>query len=237
MRKTSHLLFALSKIVPERTTPAPLTYYALDLERRELERTLDQLAASPVGLEMQGKVDICGLWGTFEVGLKLAAEGGLRGREATSAAVLRSRSLNSDGATALPSSPSSLEPDSVETALSIPDAATPETPLHVLFLGSTISNFLRGEEVAFLRSLPLRAGKGDTLLIGIDHCTDGARIKRAYADQTGVRSRFFFNGLKGAGRALGDESHFAPEKWEYVGRYNAEERALLLRESVSIKGR
>jgi L-histidine Nalpha-methyltransferase / hercynylcysteine S-oxide synthase len=67
-------------MVPERTALAPITYYALDLDRPEMERTLDQLAASPVGLEMQGKVDTCRLWCTFEGGLKLVAEGGLRGR-------------------------------------------------------------------------------------------------------------------------------------------------------------
>ncbi|KAI0252124.1 hypothetical protein BJV78DRAFT_374713 [Lactifluus subvellereus] len=183
---------------------------------------------------MQGKVDTCGLWGTFEGGLRLAAEGGLRGREATSAAVLRSRSLSLDGATALPSSPSSSEQDSIKTALSIPDAATPETSLHVLFFGFSLGNFPRGEEVAFLKALPLRAGKGDTLLVGIDHCTNGARIERAYTDQAGIERRFILNSLKCAGGALGDESLFVREKWEYEGCYNAEERASLLRESVSV---
>jgi L-histidine Nalpha-methyltransferase / hercynylcysteine S-oxide synthase len=232
LRKTSHLLSALSKIVPERKTPAPLTYYALDLERRELERTLDQLAASSVGLEMQGKIDTLGLWGTFEGGFRFAAEGGLRGREAAVAvaAALRSRSLSSDGtSTTQHSSPSPSRQDSTEAALSTRDAVTLEVPLHILFLGSSIGNFPRGEDAAFLRALPLRAGKGDTLLIGIDHCTDSARIMRAYNDRPGVtgRRRFILNGLKVAGRSLGDESLFAPEKWEYVGRYNAEERAFV----------
>jgi L-histidine Nalpha-methyltransferase / hercynylcysteine S-oxide synthase len=228
LRKTLHLLSALSKIVPERTTPAPITYYALDLERRELERSLDQLAASPVGPEMRGKVDTRGLWGTFEGGLGFAAEGGFRGREAIgeAAAALRSRSLSSDAATTQPSLLSS-EQDSVETAPSTPDVATVDTPLHVLFLGSSLGMFRRGEDAAFLNALPLRVGKGDTLLIGIDHCTDGARIERAYNDRAGITRRFILNGLKVAGRALGDESLFLPEKWEYVCRYNAEERASL----------
>jgi L-histidine Nalpha-methyltransferase / hercynylcysteine S-oxide synthase len=225
LRKTSHLLSALSKIVPEQKTPAPITYYALDLERRELERTLDELAASPVGLEMQGKVDTRGLWGTFEGGLRFVAEGGLRGREAAGVAtvVLRSRSLSSEGATTQLSHISS-EQDSIETAPSTPDAATLDTPVHLLFLGSSLGMFSRGEAAEFLKALPLRAGSGDTLLLGLDHCTDDVRIVRAYNDHRGITCRFILNGLKNAGRTLGDESLFPEEKWEYVGQYNAEER-------------
>jgi L-histidine Nalpha-methyltransferase / hercynylcysteine S-oxide synthase len=176
---------------------------------------------------MQGKVDARGLWGTFEGGLKFAAEGGLRGREAAvaAAAALRSRSLSSDGVTTQPSSPSSSGQDSTETALSTPDGVNLETPLHVLFLGSSIGNFPPGEDAAFLRAFPLRAGKGDTLLIGVDHCADSARVERAYNDRKGITSRFILNGLKVTGRLLGDEALFPPEKWEYVGRFNAEQRA------------
>jgi L-histidine Nalpha-methyltransferase / hercynylcysteine S-oxide synthase len=229
LRKTSLLLSALSKVVPEPNTPAPITYYALDLERRELERTLDELATSPIGLEMQGKVDTRGLWGTFEGGLKFVAEGGLRGREVARAAAvsLRSRSPSSDGVTTQPSpTGSSSEQGSVDTAPSTPDASL-ETPLHVLFLGSTLGMFLHGEDAAFLNTLPLRADKGDTLLIGIDMCRDIPRIERAYNDTAGVSRRFILNGLKTAGRALGDESLFPQEKWEYKTRFNVEERACL----------
>ena len=203
---------------------APFTYYALDLERRELGRTLDQLAASPVGDEIQGKVDARGLWGTYEGGLKFVEEGGLRGRNTAEAAVARVRSLSADSAATQPSSPSSSERDSVETSLSTPDLASLDTPLHILFLGSSLGNFSRGEDAAFLRALPLRVGRGDTLLLGLDHGTDGARIEHAYNDRAGITRRFILNGLKGAGRALGDEDLFAPERWEYVGRYNTDER-------------
>ncbi|KAI0304248.1 histidine-specific methyltransferase, partial [Multifurca ochricompacta] len=226
LRKTSRILSALTKIVPEQMSSAPVTYYALDLEKRELERSLDQLAASSVGPEMQGKIDARALWGTYESGLKFVEEGGLRGREAADAAVaaIRARSLSSDSSVTQPSSPSSSEQDLVETPLSTPDLATLETPLHILFLGSSLGNFTRGEDLAFLRSLPLRVGKGDTLLLGLDHGTDGARIESAYNDRAGITRRFILNGLKGAGRALGNESLFAPENWEYVGRYNVQER-------------
>jgi hypothetical protein len=72
----------------------------------------------------------------------------------------------------------------------------PETPLRVLFFGSSLGNFRRGEEVAFVRALSLRAGKGDTLLVAIDHFTDGARIERACIDQAGIECHFILIGLK-----------------------------------------
>ena len=221
LRKTSLILSALSKIVPEGMSPAPFTYYALDLERRELERTLDQLAVSPVGAEMRGKVDAWGLWGTYEGGIKFVEEGGLRGRNT---AVVCIRSLSADSAASQRTQPSSSERDLVETSLSTPDLAFLDTPLHILFLGSSLGNFPRGEDSAFLRALPLRARRGDTLLLGIDPGTDVARIEHAYNDRAGIGRRFILNALKGAGRALGDEDLFAPERWEYVGRYNADER-------------
>lgn len=213
---------------PSQTSPAPITYYALDLERRELERTLDQLAASPAGQEMHGKVDTRGLWGTFEGGFKFVEEGGLRGRGVVAAAAARARSLSSDGTTTQLSSASS-EQDTAETPLSTPDLGTLETPLHLLFLGSSLGNFSPGEDLAFLRSLPMRPGRGDTLLLGLDHTADIAKIERAYDDRAGITRRFILNGLKSAGRALGDESLFAPEKWAYVSRYDAHERKLPLR--------
>ena len=220
---------------PSQSSSAPITYYALDLERRELERTLNQLAASPVGQEMQGKVVTRGLWGTFEGGLKFVEEGGLRGRGVVAAAAAaRAHSLSSDGTTTQQSSASS-EQDSAETPLSTPDLETLETPLHLLFLGSSLGNFSPGEDLAFLRSLPLRAGRGDTLLLGLDHTSDTAKIERAYDDRAGITRRFILNGLKGAGRALGDESLFAPEKWAYVSRYDAQERKLALLGSVSVR--
>jgi len=173
---------------------------------------------------MQGKVNTRGLWGTFEGGLKFVEEGGLRGRGVVAAAAARAHSLSSDGTTTLSSASS--EQDTAETPLSTPDLGTLETPLHLLFLGASLGNFSPGEDLAFLRSLPLRAGRGDTLLLGLDHTSDTAKIERAYDDRAGITRRFILNGLKSAGRALGDESLFAPEKWAYVSRYDAQERKL-----------
>lgn len=166
-----------------------------------------------------------GLWGTYEGGLKFVEEGGLRGREAVPAAAIRARSLSSDGATTQLSSPTSSESQrgTIETPLSTPER-TLESPLHILFLGSSLGNFSRDQGAAFLRSLPLRADKGDTFLLGLDHASDPARIERAYDDREGITRRFILNGLKVLGQTMGDESLFPPEKWEYVSRYDPQER-------------
>jgi uncharacterized SAM-dependent methyltransferase len=93
-----------------------------------------------------------------------------------------------------------------------------------MFLGSSLGNFSRAEGTAFLRSLPLRRGCGDTLLLGLDHDNQATKIEMAYSDLKGCTRRFIMNGLKAAGSALGDETMFNEDKWEYVGKYNKEER-------------
>jgi hypothetical protein len=61
----------------------PITYYALDLERRELTRTLNQITMVPngkgssvqdenygvLGAELAGKVAVRGMWGTYDGGI------------------------------------------------------------------------------------------------------------------------------------------------------------------------
>ena len=64
LRKTSHILVGLSHLTQYLTTP--VTYYALDLERRELERTLNELTMSEVGSILEGKVDVKGMLGKFD---------------------------------------------------------------------------------------------------------------------------------------------------------------------------
>ena len=111
--------------------------------------------------------------------------------------------------------------DTSETAPSTPGA---HSPLHILFLGSSLGNFPRGDDAAFLQSLPLRPGSGDTILLGLDRDNDPDDIEIAYNDPQGITEAFIMNGLKGAGQALGDENLFIENKWAYVGRYNTEQR-------------
>lgn len=207
----------------------PITYYALDLQERELARTLKELDASDIGAQIRGKISTRGLCATYDDGLKFIHEGGLEGRVDAGRASTRlaeqykldkpirdaSPSSNSDTSSGRASD------DTMETPPSTPGA---HSPLHLLFLGSSLGNFPRGDDAAFLQSLPLRPGSGDTLLLGLDHDNDPKDIETAYDDPQGVTEAFIMNGLKGASQALGDEDLFMANKWAYVGRYNTEQR-------------
>ncbi|KAG6856236.1 hypothetical protein H0H87_006169 [Tephrocybe sp. NHM501043] len=227
LRKTSHILLGLSRLVPDASTHAPITYYALDLEKREIERTLGDIATSNIGDSLRGRVETKGMCGTYDDGLKFVMDGGLTANNSPFPITvpftrpgLGDMSPISSGRTSISSFT-----DSEPSAISSPDEAQP--PLHILFLGSSLGNFSREGAVDFLRSLPLRAGSGDTLLIGMDHDNDKTVIEQAYNDPQGHTKQFIMNGLRAAGRALGNEHMFDENKWEYVNRYNPEQRQAL----------
>ncbi|TDL22187.1 DUF323 domain-containing protein [Rickenella mellea] len=230
LRKTSHILLALSRLVPSdhpATDPAPITYFALDLERRELDRTL-KLVKSGYGSQLKGKVDTKGMWGTYDGGLKFVDEGGLddgRSESSDNGSRERKRDVSPDSSDtgSTPSLNYASTPPS-STGRNSPDQLQSERPLHILFLGSSLGNFDREGGVAFLRSLPLRAGSGDTLLLGLDHANSKEKIEIAYNDPKGITREFIMNGLKGAGRAIGDEHLFEKGQWEYTSHYNVAER-------------
>jgi L-histidine Nalpha-methyltransferase / hercynylcysteine S-oxide synthase len=221
LQKTSYLLLALARLVPAQTLPAPITYFALDLEERELERNLTQIQQSELGAPLRGKVDTKGLWGTYRGGLRFVEEGGLHQSSAIAGFFDRA-----DAATDFSSS------SSADTASDVADTeSTPPTtpddnrpPLHIFFLGSTLGNFSRKESTDFLRSLPLVPGSGDTLLLGLDHDNDKDLVELAYNDKKGITRKFIMNGLKVAGRVLGDENMFDQANWDYYNIYNVEER-------------
>lgn len=89
-----------------------------------------------------------------------------------------------------------------------------------MFLGSSIGNFSRPDAANFIRSLPLRPGSGDTLLLGLDHDNERELIEEAYNDPKGYTERFIKNGLRVAGLVVGNESLFDESKWEYINRYD-----------------
>lgn len=72
MEKTSQILSALARIVEPQGSKPSITYYALDLERAELERTLAGLQEN-IGHEIAGKIATCGMWGTYDDGIRLIA--------------------------------------------------------------------------------------------------------------------------------------------------------------------
>ncbi|KAH9829636.1 uncharacterized protein C8Q71DRAFT_789256 [Rhodofomes roseus] len=228
LRKTSHILSALSDLVSP-TMESPITYYALDLQERELARTLKELNASDVGAQIRGKVSTRGLCATYDDGLKFIREGGLEGRtgmDRVSARLPEHYKLDKSGRDVSPSSNSETSSGGASDGTDETPPSTPgdHSPLHILFLGSSLGNFPRGDDATFLQSLPLRPGSGDTILLGLDHDNDPNDIETAYNDPQGVTEAFIMNGLKGAGQALGDEGLFVENKWAYVGQYNKEQR-------------
>jgi len=199
-----------------------------------------ELHESAVGSTLVGKVEAKGMLGTYDAGLKFIKEGGLQDSiladDDTFPLSLEHYKLGSARWDSSTTSTRSSFPDSSDTEMTSP--STPgnflQTPLHLLFLGSSLSNFKRGEDAEFLRSLPLEPGK-DTVLLGLDHDNGREEIELAYNDPQGHTRDFILNGLKAAGRALGDSSMFAEDKWEYVNTYNEVKRKHLL--SSMIEGR
>ncbi|KAK0504162.1 DUF323 domain-containing protein [Armillaria luteobubalina] len=222
LRKTSHILRGLAELVEEGTSCPPITYYALDLDERELERTLGDIAKSDLGKLLQGKVMTKGMWGTYDDGLKFVEAGGLRSIP-SQASIMESRFSRGLKLDARDVSPNSdyFSMDS-ESPPSTPGYTQP--PLHLLFLGSSLGNFSRQAGADFLRSLPLRPGSGDTLLLGMDHDNAKEVIEEAYNDRKGYTKKFIMNGLRAAGKMLGNEDLFDPAKWSYVNSYNESER-------------
>lgn len=162
LRKTSHILLCLSQIIDTPSTNTLITYYALDLEKCELEHTLKEISMLEIGSDLQGKVDTKGFLGTYDDGLKFLQCVGLRmstvvnGFSKLSIAAWKvndsvpSPSLSSSG------SDSSGTPVSDITPPSMPEESQP--PLHVMFLGSSLGNFNWADSGACLRLLPLRPG-------------------------------------------------------------------------------
>ena len=252
LRKTSHLLKALARATPAKA--APITYFALDLEHKELVRTLTPLASSTnIGAELAGKVAVKGICGRYEEGFKLVRAGGLprptghqEQKERVPSSFPRSgspsNSLSPTSEASTLSSPSGT-PSTVASSLPSPrtdalDLEVSGPPLHFLFLGSSIGNFTRQGAAEFLRALPLRPTSGtepgDTLLIGIDHKNDKDIIELAYNDPREISQRFMLNGLTVANRTLssGGEKVFKDETWGFHGVYNEQEGEAFLPISV-----
>jgi L-histidine Nalpha-methyltransferase len=98
-------------------------------------------------------------------------------------------------------------------------ATTP--PRLVLWLGSNIGNFSRGEAAEFLARIRARLAPEDRLLCGIDLRKDPAVLERAYDDARGVTARFNLNLLVRINRELG--GHFDPAAFRHRAVYDEEE--------------
>lgn len=179
-----------------------------------------------IGKELAGKVETKGIWGTYDDGLKFVRAGGLHSEssggssedlahQVESGLNRPSSSLSSASSDSTPSSADSGAVFGTPSSGSVTSSAA-DAPTHLMFLGSSLGNFSREDATSFLGSLPLRPASGDTLLIGLDHDNPKETIERAYNDKAGYTRKFILNGLKGAGRALGDETLFNEDNWDYT---------------------
>ncbi|KAI5926159.1 C-type lectin protein [Camillea tinctor] len=92
-------------------------------------------------------------------------------------------------------------------------------PKCILHLGSSIGNFPRDGAATFLKGFAgILQPERDSLLIGVDSCTDPSKVYHAYNDKKGVTHKFILNGLHHANKVLGEQA-FVPGDWEVIGEY------------------
>ena len=96
----------------------------------------------------------------------------------------------------------------------LPEAA----PRLVIFLGSTIGNFVPPHDTVFLRGIARAMRSGDQLLLGVDLVKSPARLHAAYNDAAGVTAEFNRNVLRVLNRELGAD--FDVPRFEHVAFYN-----------------
>ncbi|KAH7159828.1 C-type lectin protein [Dactylonectria estremocensis] len=142
----------------------PIQYFALDLSRKELERTLAQVPDYKY-------VSCHGLLGTYDDGREWLKQPAIAGRSKC-----------------------------------------------ILHLGSSIGNFPRDKASDFLRGFADVLRPSDTLLIGVDSCSDPAKVYHAYNDDQGLTHQFVLNGLTHANNLLGEEA-FDLANWSVIGEY------------------
>ncbi|CED82772.1 Histidine-specific methyltransferase, SAM-dependent [Phaffia rhodozyma] len=191
LSKTSHFLKALAE--RSHGEKSEVKYFALDLDQAELDRTLSSLDESSLGPIMaQGNVTTGGVCGTYDVGLQWIQQGGHLADSMDSTS--NSNPVNSN---------------------------TYGEPIHYLFLGSSLGNFDREGAIEFLRSIPLRPGSGDRLVVGLDGRNEKEVVERAYNDPEGVTRAWAENMWSGVEREIGWKGPGRmKDSWTYEGRYN-----------------
>ena len=194
-------------------------YYLTRAERSILERVAEPLLAA---LEARAIVEYgSGSAGKTEILLEALSElGRLEGygpidvsaqpvRDAAERLVERYPGLAIEGVVA-----------DFETDLELP---FPELPRLVLFLGSTIGNFVRPEAVEFLGRTSGHLRPRDGFLVGFDLVKDPATLEAAYDDASGVTAEFNRNVLRVLNRHL--DGDFPVEAFRHRAEWRpAEER-------------
>lgn len=84
-------------------------------------------------------------------------------------------------------------------------ASHPGFRLLVLWLGSSIGNFIDHQAVEMLRALSAQCAPDDVLLVGFDLLKDPQALVAAYADSRGITAQFNYNLLRRINRELGGD--------------------------------
>lgn len=100
----------------------------------------------------------------------------------------------------------------------------PGEQLCVLFLGSTIGNFVRLAATRFLRDIRAMLRPGDTLLLGTDLVKPVETLVAAYDDAIGATAAFNLNLLSRINREL--DANFDLHDFEHVARFNPDVRSI-----------
>lgn len=144
----------------------PVSYYALDLSREELERSFSQLDKS------YRYVRCYGLFGTYDDGI-----------------------------------------------IWLDNPEFRKKPRCILSLGSSLGNFATPEAAGFLRSFNEKLTEDDTMLLGIDSCTDREKVYKAYNDSEGVTREFYLDILDNLNVILNSQK-FQRDEWHVIGEYD-----------------
>lgn len=95
-----------------------------------------------------------------------------------------------------------------------------KNPKLVLFLGSSIGNFLEDRTIKFLNGLNDKLNAGDYAIIGFDLKKNPKTILQAYNDKQGITRAFNMNLLKRINREL--DADFDLESFEHYPMYDPE---------------
>jgi L-histidine Nalpha-methyltransferase len=100
-------------------------------------------------------------------------------------------------------------------------------PMLILFLGSSIGNFVDEEAIKFLRSIRQGMSRDDALLVGADLEKDREVLRLAYNDPQGVTAEFNRNLLARINREL--HGQFVLEQFEHLALYDEDEHRIEMR--------
>jgi L-histidine Nalpha-methyltransferase len=117
-----------------------------------------------------------------------------------------------------------VEQDYLEGLSRVTSQRLPNERMLVMFLGSTIGNFHRGDAEQFLSALRHKLIAGDALLLGADLVKPLDRVLAAYDDAMGVTAAFNLNLLTRINRELGAD--FDLKEFRHSARYNTSEHRI-----------